>query len=83
MLENVVKRSEFVYTSKQRYTKVIYYYYDYYVFTFHRSTDTSIADREQRSAPVMALADSLHSSSAALSCQHRRFISSTRQRLPA
>ena len=30
MLENVVKRSEFVYTREQRYTKVIYYYY--YVF---------------------------------------------------
>ena len=27
MLENVVKRSEFVYTREQRYTKVIYYYY--------------------------------------------------------
>ena len=26
MLENVVKRSEFVYTREQRYTKVIYYY---------------------------------------------------------
>ena len=29
MLENVVKRSEFVYTREQRYTKVIYYYYYY------------------------------------------------------
>ena len=27
MLENVVKRSEFVYTREQRDTKVIYYYY--------------------------------------------------------
>ena len=25
MLENVVKRSEFLYTREQRYTKVIYY----------------------------------------------------------
>ena len=29
MLENVVERSEFVYTREQRYTKVIYYYYYY------------------------------------------------------
>ena len=27
MSENIVKRSEFVYTREQRYTKVIYYYY--------------------------------------------------------
>ena len=32
MLENVVKRSEFVYTREQRYTKVICYYYYYYQF---------------------------------------------------
>ena len=29
MLENVVKRSEFVYTREQCYAKVIYYYYYY------------------------------------------------------
>jgi len=39
MLENVVKRSEFVYIREQRYTKVIYchYYYYYYYLLWYLS----------------------------------------------